>query len=121
MNLVMQEVLINVIYATQHHLDVPNYKFDEMLHVIDETFNRLKGQAPTVDAYDSPSKRIHRGIQQDFKCLSELKSTIVLASEAGPLYLRREKDVWKNNEEYNGDQSQNLLSKMKALTKKLWK
>ncbi|CAI9280637.1 unnamed protein product [Lactuca saligna] len=50
MKMVMQEVFIKVIHAAQHHLDVPNYKFDEMLHIIDETFNHLKAQAPTAEA-----------------------------------------------------------------------
>ena len=50
MKTVMQEILIMVIRADQHHLDVSNYKFDEMLHIIDEKFNHLKAQAPTTEA-----------------------------------------------------------------------
>ena len=42
MNTVMQEVLIKVIHAAQRHLSVPNYKFDEMLLILDETFAQLK-------------------------------------------------------------------------------
>lgn len=52
MNMFLQEVFINVIRAAQHHLDFLNYKFDETLDIIDETFNHLKAQAPTAEAYD---------------------------------------------------------------------
>lgn len=42
MNMVMQEVLIKVIHAAQRHLNVSNYKFDEMLLILYETFAQLK-------------------------------------------------------------------------------
>lgn len=56
MNMLMQEMLIKVICAAQHHPDIPNYKFAEMLLILDKTFAHLKAQAPTAEACDSLSR-----------------------------------------------------------------
>lgn len=52
----MQQLHIKIIRASQHHLDISNYKFDEMLLIHDETFDHLKAQATTIEASDSLSK-----------------------------------------------------------------
>lgn len=51
----MQQVLIKLIWATWNIVDVPNYKFDEMIIIIDENLIHIKDQAPTIEAYDSLS------------------------------------------------------------------
>lgn len=64
MNLSMQQVPIKLIRAIWNIVDVPNYKFDEIIVIIDETFAHLKAQAPTAKAYNSLSKHINMRFQR---------------------------------------------------------
>lgn len=92
-----------VIHPIQHHLDILNYKFDEMLCILDETFDHIKDQAPTVDAYESLSKKINIIFQKVFKRLNELNSNQLLASEVGPSHARggeQKKVQWKPISDY---------------------
>lgn len=59
-----------------------------MLHILEETFNHLKDQAPTVNIYDSLSKKINIRFQDVFERLNELNFDQILASEVGPSYAR---------------------------------
>lgn len=87
MNMVMKEVLLKFVHVAQHHMDVPNYNFVEMLIILEEAFAHLKAQAPTTKAYDSLSKKINMSFQCVFEHLSELKSN-PFASKEGPSHAR---------------------------------
>lgn len=84
----MQEVLIKIKHSTWHIADVTNHKFDEMLHIIEATFDHLKAQALIVEAYDSISKEINISSQKVFEILNELMSDLVLELEARPSHVR---------------------------------
>lgn len=80
--MVMQEVLIKFIHSPQHFVDTPNHKVDEILLILDESFNHLKGQAQTTKAYYFLSKQINMRYQRVFERLAKLKSDAFLVSEA---------------------------------------
>ena len=61
---------------------ISNYKLDEMFHILDETFNHLKAEAPTTNANDLLSMHINISFQKVFEWLDELKSDQVLVSKA---------------------------------------
>lgn len=69
-------------------MDTPNHKFDEMLLILDKTFDHLKAQASTVEAYDSFSKQINMRFQCVFVRLDDFKFEALLASKAGPSHVR---------------------------------
>lgn len=83
MNKVMQEVLIKGVRLTQHFVDIPNHKFNEMIIIIDEAFDHLKAQAPGAEDYDTISKQINMIFQPVFKRFNDLKSYALLALEVG--------------------------------------
>ncbi|CAI9299874.1 unnamed protein product [Lactuca saligna] len=92
MNMIMREVLIKVMQSSQHFVDILNYKFDEVLLIMDETLDTLTAQAPTVDAYDKIYKQINLSFQRVFEKIDELKLNALLASKACK---RGRKDVSK--------------------------
>lgn len=110
MNLAMQEVLIKFICATQRHLDIPNYKFDELLFILDHTFDYLKSQAPTTEAYDSLSRKINLSIYRMFECLFELNSDQFLHRRRVHPMQEGEKTKQYNNKLFNGNLSHISLS-----------
>lgn len=69
-------------------MGTPNHKFDEMLIILEKTFAHPKAQAPTVEAYDSLSKKINMSFQRVSKRLRELNSSSFLASYLGPSHAR---------------------------------
>lgn len=91
MNLIMQQVLINVIRSTQHFVDIPINKFNEVLLVIEETLDTLKAQAHTVDTYDKLSKQINLSFQRMFEKICDLKYDMLIVSKAGPAQQEGEK------------------------------
>lgn len=79
MNLIMQQVLLKLIRAAWHIVDVPNHKFDEMILILKELFSHLKAQAPATTAYDTINLQLNTGLQKVFDKFSELKESISLA------------------------------------------
>ena len=66
MNLIMQQVLIKVIRSNQHFVDIPNYKFDEVLQILDDVLTTLEAKAPNVDAFDNLTKIVNVSFQKAF-------------------------------------------------------
>lgn len=66
MDMVMQEVLMKVVQSAQQFVDTPNHIFDEILIILDETFNHLKAQDLTTNAYDFLSNKINKTFQWVF-------------------------------------------------------
>lgn len=69
-------------------MDTSNHKFDEMLIILDETFNHLKAQSLIANAYDLPSKKINMIFQWVFDQLDTLKLDALLASDARSSHAR---------------------------------
>lgn len=59
LNLILQQFLIKFIWSAKHFVDVPNYKFDEVIQIILDILNTVKVQTPTVDANDKLSKMVN--------------------------------------------------------------
>lgn len=78
----MQQILIKVIRSTQYFMDIPSYKCDEVLLIMEEMLDTLKDQDPTVDAYDKLTKKINLGFQNDFKIFGDLQPGGFLTLEA---------------------------------------
>ena len=51
-NLVLQAVLVKALSSIQHLIDIPNFKFDEILKIMESLLSSIKEQAPTADAYN---------------------------------------------------------------------
>ncbi|CAH1417767.1 unnamed protein product [Lactuca virosa] len=56
MNFVLQQVLIKIIWSAQRFVDIPNYKFDEVLLIFKETLDVLKKKDPSAEACDNLKK-----------------------------------------------------------------
>lgn len=69
-------------------MDTSNQKFDELLLIMEETFDCLKAQAPTADAYDKLSKKINNYFKRAFERSEDLKTDALLASQVRPSYVR---------------------------------
>lgn len=65
-------------------MGIPNYKFDEVLAIFEETLYTLKAQAPTVDAYNNLLKLLILSFQKVFEKIGEVKETLTLALKVGP-------------------------------------
>lgn len=63
MNMIMQQVVIKLIRYAQKFVDILNYKFYEVLLVMEATLDTLKAQGPTIDVYDKLSKKINLSFQ----------------------------------------------------------
>lgn len=55
-NIIMQQILIKVIMSAHHFLDIPNYKFDDVLKICKDVLSTLEANAPNVDAFDNLTK-----------------------------------------------------------------
>lgn len=88
MNLIMQQVLLKLLRAYWNIVDVLNNKFDEILSVLQELFNHLKAQAPTVEAYNTLTLQLKTSFQKVFDKISDLKESLVLAPAASSTVAR---------------------------------
>lgn len=84
LNLILQQFLIKFIWSAKHFVDVPNYKFDEVIQIILDILNTVKVQTPTVDANDKLSKMVNLSFQKVFDKINEIKGTMLLAPMVGP-------------------------------------
>lgn len=55
-NIIMQQILIKVIMPAHHFLDIPNYKFDDVLKICKFVLSTLEANAPNVDSFDNLTK-----------------------------------------------------------------
>lgn len=58
-NMIMQQALIKLIWSSQHFVYTPNHKFDEILFIMDKTFDTLKAQALIANDYYKLTKKLN--------------------------------------------------------------
>ena len=75
MNLIIQQVFFKLLWSTWNIVDVPNWKFDEMLAVLRHLSDHLAGQAPTSTTYDNLTKQLNTSLQKVFKKFDEVKES----------------------------------------------
>lgn len=71
MNLNMQKVLIKVVRFAQHFVDIPDYKFDEVLSIFEYTLEIVNAQAPMANAYGNLIEIINVSFQKVFEKFGE--------------------------------------------------
>lgn len=98
----MQQVVIQLIQYAQKFVDILNYKFYEVLLVMEATLDTLKAQGPTIDVYDKLSKKINLSYQKVLEKIGSMNFDTLLASKARPSHARRGEMVtgWKPSLEF---------------------
>ncbi|CAH1452038.1 unnamed protein product [Lactuca virosa] len=83
-NLMMQQFLVKFIQFTQHFVDIPKYKFDEVPLILEDALDTFKDQSHTADTYDNLSKMVNLIFQKVFDKLGEFKDDMKLALKSRP-------------------------------------
>lgn len=82
--------------SVKHIDDILNYKFDDLLKVMDETLDELNNQAPTTYTYDNLTKVININLEKSLRRLGILKNKSCLHQRSGHLMQDGEKVILVN-------------------------
>lgn len=69
-------------------MDIPNYKFGEVLNIFEDTWDTLRDQTSMADAYENLTKMVNMSFQKVFDKFGDMKDLLELATKFKPSVAR---------------------------------